>query len=104
MTSPPPAEESKDALGLTGLVVNPLERVPVRRRESGVTTSAWRMDVTCQQGRGGIVFVDGPEPGPYFRGEGIFLGWPQDRLAEAYKTLSKFIAQSDSSFELLQLG
>jgi len=97
-------ETGKDALGLTGIVVKPLERVPVRRRESGVTTSAWRLDASCDQGRGGIVFVDGPPPGPHYRGEGLFLGWSQERLAEAYKTLSELIATSDSSFELLQLG
>src|SRR5215471_7022225 len=97
-------EPGHDALGLTGIAVRPLERVPVRRRESGVTTSAWRLDVTCQQGQGGIVFVDGPPPGPHYRGEGIFLGWPQERLAEAYKTLNAMIADSDSSFELSQLG
>lgn len=97
-------EAGKDALGLTEISVRPLERVPVRRRESGVTTSAWKLDVSCQQGQGGIVFVDGPPPCPHYRGEGIFLGWSQDRLAEAYKTLGALNDQADSSFELLQLG
>lgn len=96
-------ETGKDLLGLTGIVTRPLERVLVRRRESQVTTSAWRLDVTCDQGAGGIVRIQPTPDELYFRGEGLFLGWTQERLAELYESLT---APTDSGpdLELLQLG
>jgi hypothetical protein len=97
------SETGKDLLGLTGIVTRPLERVLVRRRESQVTTSAWRLDVTCDQGSGGIVRIQPSPDELYFRGEGLFLGWQQEKLAELYETLT---APTDDGpdLELLQLG
>ncbi len=100
------SETSNDAFGLTGIVARPLERVLVRRRESSVTTAAWRLDLTCDQGAGGIVRIeaatDSGEQGIY-RGDGVFLGWSQERLAEVYDTLTRPTG-GGSDFELLQLG
>lgn len=98
------AETSNDAFGLTAIEARPIERVLVRRRESSVTTSAWRLDVTCDQGAGGIVRVEVATGQPVYRGDGVFLGWTQERLAEAYETLSRPTGGGESTFELLQLG
>lgn len=76
-----------EALGLTDIAARPLERIPIRRRESQVTTAAWRLELTCQQGTGSIVRVDGDAV--HYRGDGILLGWPQDQLAELYQTLTR---------------
>jgi hypothetical protein len=83
---------------LTNAVVHSLERVPIRTRESNVTRSAWRMEVDCDAGRGAITFIDDS----FYRGDGIFLGWPQDELAAAYQALSK--PSDEPPFELMQLG
>jgi hypothetical protein len=77
-----------DAFGLTQIVASPVERVPVRRRESPNTSSAWRLEVTCDQGTGGIVAIEASPDQTYYRGDGLFLGWPQPRLAEVFKSLS----------------
>lgn len=63
-----------------------LDRVPIRTRESPTTRSAWRLRTATPAGEGAIVRVDG-EREPLFRGEGAFLGWPQDRLAAEYARL-----------------
>src|SRR5688500_15303898 len=109
-TTDPAAESSdgtsNDAFGLTAIEVRPVERVLVRRRESQVTTSAWRLEVTCDQGAGGIVRVGvatATGEQPVYRGDGVFLGWSQERLAEAYDSLSR-PTDTGPSFDLLQLG
>ena len=38
-----------EAFGLTNIAASQLERVLVRQRESPVTTSAWRLEVTSDQ-------------------------------------------------------
>jgi hypothetical protein len=86
------------------MVAKPPQRIPVRRRESEVTTAAWQLDVSCDQGRGNIVLVDVSEQASCFRGDGIFLGWSQVRLAEIYQTLTESLAGSDADPPLLQLG
>lgn len=83
---------------LTNAVVRSLERVPIRTRESNVTRSAWRMEVTCDEGDGAITLL---EQGLY-RGDGLFLGWPQEDLAAAYASVQKH--DDEPPFELLQLG
>jgi hypothetical protein len=100
----PPAPTAKNAFGLTGVVAEPLERVAIRRRESGVTASAWSLKVASDQGMGSIVLVELSEQRSCFRGDGIFLGWPEARLAEAYRELTQALGAGDSDLELLQLG
>jgi hypothetical protein len=87
--------------GLTDAVGQPLSRVPVRTREGQVTLSAWRLEVTAVEGPGGIVRLDAAGA-PVFRGDGVFLGWEQARLAEAYQRLLP--ATETDTFELMQLG
>lgn len=96
------SETSRDACGLTQIVAGPVERVPVRLRESSATTAAWRLDVSCDQGAGHVVLVDAPG-GSFYRGDGIFLGWPQDRLAEIYRTVTGWNTAGPDQ-HLLQLG
>jgi hypothetical protein len=62
-------------------------RVPIRTRGGSVTLSAWRLDVTADQGAGAIVLAEAPTGETHYRGEGIFLGWSQERLAETYAAL-----------------
>ena len=92
----------KEAYGLTGLAANPLARVPVRRRDSDYTLSAWRMEVTCDQGSGTIALVEISPAESRYRGDGVFLGWPQDRLAEVYRDLTS--GDTGPGFEMMQLG
>ena len=92
----------KEAYGLTGLVAGPLARVPVRRRDSDYTLSAWRMEVTCDQGAGTIALVEISPAESRYRGDGVFLGWPQDRLAEVYRDLTS--GDTGPGFEMMQLG
>src|SRR5262245_40688761 len=74
-------------VGLTGLQADPPERVPIRVRSSSATLSAWHRSITSDQGRGAIVLVE-PRPGEsYYRGEGVLLGWTQERLATLYAAL-----------------
>ncbi|HZJ54435.1 MAG TPA: hypothetical protein VFD38_09890 [Myxococcaceae bacterium] len=72
--------------GLTEPRVTPPERVPIRLRESSVTLSAWLMAVGASEGSGSLVRVETPG-GTLYRGEGWFLGWTQDAMANAWKEL-----------------
>ena len=84
---------------LTNAVVRSMERVPIRTRESNVTRSAWRMEVSCDEGTGAITLLDDA----LYRGDGLFLGWTQEDLAAAYASVQK--QESDEPpFELMQLG
>jgi hypothetical protein len=94
----------RDAFGLTGLVARPLERVMVRCRASAVTGSAWRLEVASNEGVGGIVLVDVSRDESCFRGDGVFLGWSQAELTQAYSVLTEPLRALDSDLELLQLG
>jgi hypothetical protein len=99
------SETSHDAFGLTGIAAGPIERVLVRQRESAVTTSAWRLDLTCDQGTGGIVRIETAGGDTFFRGDGLFLGWSQERLTEVYDALSRPTGGGGSDdLELMQLG
>jgi hypothetical protein len=88
--------------GLSGLSASPLTRVPVRTRSTSVTLSAWRLEVTSDQGSGSIVLAEAAAGEAYYRGEGIFLGWPQDRLAEVYHALQP--PGEDQGLDTPQLG
>ena len=79
-----------------------LERFPIRTRESGATLSAWRLVVICEEGQGAIVGVESAPEEQIYRGEGVFLGWSQDRLAAAYGALRPSSEETD--FGVQQLG
>lgn len=68
-------------------------RTPIRTRESGVTQSAWRLEVDSDRGPGWIVRLDGART--LYRGDGVFLGWSQERLAAAWVALLPSAAGSD---------
>ncbi len=82
MTAPTPPRIA----GLTTPTVLPLERVPIRLRESTVTLSAWRMAVSAPEGAGTLVRVE-TSGGTLFRGEGWFLGWSQEAMSSAWTEL-----------------
>lgn len=73
--------------GLTDVAAGALERVAIRTRESGLTLAAWRLAASSAQGEGTIFLVETPGGGALFRGDGVFLGWPQPRLEAAYRRL-----------------
>lgn len=79
-----------------------LERVPIRTREGSATRSAWRLAVSSEEGTGAILLVEISESVSLYRGEGVFLGWPAERLEAAYRALAP---QSDEpGLEFNQLG
>jgi hypothetical protein len=79
-----------------------LERLPIRTRESAMTLSAWCLSVSADEGDGSIARLEGAASAPLFRGQGIFLGWDQARLAAAWEAL---VPRDDSpAFETQQLG
>ena len=88
--------------GLTNSRGLSLERFLIRTRSSLSTQSGWRLLVESDQGGGAIVFVEISETETFYRGEGVFLGWPQDRLASAFGALRP--VPEDDGFESLQLG
>ena len=88
--------------GLTRPRAASLERFPVRVREGSATLSAWRLPVECGEGAGAIVAAEVSPESTFFRGEGVFLGWPQERLKAAYLALLPR-AEGDA-FELQQMG
>ena len=98
MTPPEPTPIA----GLANPRASALERVPIRARESGVTLSAWRLAVSSDGGDGAITLVEIPGGDPVYRGDGIFLGWSQDRLSAAYQA----VAPRDEAAlpDTLQLG
>ena len=82
-----PETEVDPLEGLTGVTGGALERIAIRMRESGVTLSAWRLGVSTAEGQGAIFLVETPGGGTLFRGDGVCLGWPQQRLESAYRLL-----------------
>jgi hypothetical protein len=93
-----------DAFGLTGLIAKPpLERTQFHGPQSKMTISAWRLEVKCDQGRGGIGRDDVPSGESFFRGDGIFAGWSRARLAKLYKMLTRSVWADDRPIEFLQL-
>jgi hypothetical protein len=62
------------------------ERVMLRMRGATVTVAGWRVTVEAPRGQGSIVLAEqGAQK--FYRGEGVFLGWPQERLEAAYGAL-----------------
>jgi len=80
-----------------------LERHPIRTREGRSILSGWRMTIAAREGEGTITRVDLPSvDGALHRGEGLFLGWPEERLAAAYAALLPM--EEPTSPTLPQLG
>lgn len=102
MTAPAPDSSTPLVRGLSDPRAQPLERLPIRTRGSSLTRSAWRLAVASEEGDGAIVFVDVASEETFYRGEGVFLGWDQERLAAAYQALLPEPAGADP--EMAQLG
>ena|SRR5258708_38267977 len=94
--------QAKSVSGLTNAVLHSLARAPLRLRESGVTHAGWRMEITSDQGSGAIVLIELPDGRSAHRGEGTFLGWPQELLAATYDGMRE--EPDEPTFELNQLG
>ncbi len=94
--------ETEELEELKQMVAQPLERVNVRSRGSQVTRSAWRLEASSPAGSGAIVLLELSAEESLYRGEGIFLGWSQPRLARAYEALAP--KSSESEPNLPQLG
>lgn len=90
-----------DIARVPGATKRSLERVSIRTRESGVTHSGWRMEVDSDEGSGTITLVQ-TSPVAVCRGDGIFLGWSQEQLADMYNALNA--PPDEPTFELQQLG
>ncbi|HEY6928512.1 MAG TPA: hypothetical protein VJA66_02445 [Thermoanaerobaculia bacterium] len=88
--------------GLTHPRTLSIERFLIRMRGGTVTQSAWRLLATADQGQGTIIFVEASAAENFYRGDGVFLGWPQDRLEAAYRALLPKPDEPD--FEMHQLG
>ena len=86
--------------GLKGVNAQPPQRVPARTREAGFTQSGWRLEVACDEGAGAILLVESGDK-EHYRGEGLFLGWPQERLEKVYRAC---LPETDETLETPQLG
>jgi len=88
--------------GLTNPRTLSLERFAIRTRTGAATQSAWRLSIVSEEGQGAIILVEVSPGETFYRGDGLFLGWPQDRMEEAYRCL---LPKDDgSTFEMHQLG
>ena len=100
-----PESASRESNGIEGLTdprAVSLERSPIRVRESSATQSGWRLAAECAEGAGSITLVDAVAGREVYRGDGVFLGWPQERLAAAYAALRP--KPEEDRFGTLQLG
>lgn len=88
--------------GLTNSRTVLLRRAPIRTRESGVTLSGWRLSVESDEGEGAIVLVEASTGEPWYRGEGVFLGWSPEALRTAYEALRP--RSEEPAFDAGQLG
>ena len=79
-----------------------LDRFLLRTREGASTRSGWRVSFSNERGTGAIVQVELDAGGTLYRGDGVFLGWAQESLAEGYRRL---LPRADEErFEPTQLG
>jgi hypothetical protein len=88
--------------GLTNPRCLSLERSSIRAREKSVTLSAWRLAIASEQGEGTITLIEASPGEVFYRGDGVFLGWPQERLGSAYAALAP--KDEAATLETPQLG
>src|SRR5262249_40308917 len=88
--------------GLKNPRTRALERFPIHTRESSVTLSAWRLAVMTDDGEGSIFLVEIAPDRAIYRGDGVFLGWPQQRLEAVYRELQP--ASEETLTDSVQLG
>ncbi len=95
-------EEGSPREGLSNAHAVSLERFPICTRESAAMLSAWRLAIATDDGEGAIYLVEISPDRALYRGQGIFLGWPQQRLEGAYRELRP--ATDEAPLDSLQLG
>jgi len=95
-------KEESPLEGLSNAHAVSLERFPIRTRESSTTLSAWRLAIATDDGEGAIFLVEISPDRPIYRGDGVLLGWPQQRLEEVYRELQ--LATDESPLDSPQLG
>ncbi len=95
--------EAAIELGLTNPRGLGLSRVPVRLREEAVTLSAWRLSVASDEGDGFVTLIEAPGREAMYRGDGVCLGWAQERMASAYDSLRPK-EEASTATEFPQLG
>jgi hypothetical protein len=79
-----------------------IERVEIRTRESITARAGWRLQAASASGEGAISLIEISPTVSLYRGDGVFLGWPAERLEAAYRAL---LPPSDEpTFESNQLG
>jgi len=88
--------------GLRNPRVLALDRFLIRLRDGSATQSAWRLSVESEEGQGAIILVEVSPAETFYRGEGVFLGWPQDRIGSAYRALLP--KPEADGFDMQQLG
>jgi hypothetical protein len=99
---PPESGSAEIVSGLTHPRTLALERFLIRLRGGSATQSAWRLSVASDEGQGAIVLVELSGDERFYRAEGVFLGWPQERMEAAYRALLP--KPEEDGFELHQLG
>jgi len=92
----------KPIAGLTNPRALSLERFPIGLRGESATQSAWRLSIACDEGAGAITLVEISPRERFYRGEGVFLGWSQERMKAGYDALLP--RDGEPSFEGPQLG
>ena len=88
--------------GLTHPRVLALDRFLIRLRDGSATQSAWRLAVASDEGQGAIILVEASPEATFYRAEGLFLGWSQDRMESAYRALLP--KPEADGFHMQQLG
>lgn len=88
--------------GLTRAVAQRPRRVPIRWSENSGSTYAWRLEIGCDQGRGGILRNDSSTP-ESFHGDGIFAGWSSVDLGKVYRSAVDSFHAPDQAVSSVQL-
>lgn len=99
---PPESGPVEIVPGLTNPRTLGLQRFLIRLRGGSSTQSGWRLSVDSDEGQGAIIFVETSPEETFYRAEGVFLGWPQERMALAYRALLP--GPEVDGFEMQQLG
>jgi hypothetical protein len=86
--------------GLTDPRAVDLTRHSIRTREASHTRSAWRLSIASVEGTGTIDLVEAEST--IYRGDGVCLGWAQERLEAAYRALSPH--NDEGTIEFQQFG
>jgi hypothetical protein len=100
--APPVSAPEELVVGVTNPRALGLERFPIGLRGESAIQSAWRLSVASDEGPGAVTRVEISPEETFYRGEGVFLGWPQDRMEAAYGALIP--KSEDPAFETQQLG